>query len=167
MAYTKSQQDRIDAANKRNEAAKLAWQKWVKYWNDVFVGNKCYTDTKYDAIAGATWTVMMDKKVSLPMAQGTAIEQIVEWTRGQDAELGEWAKSLVTRVSCWGAWIGDSRMFIGVEFYYDRKTCRRSWWEDMGVGITHVCEQFVTVPMEEVVPEYADRILAVKGGARC
>lgn len=55
MAFTAAQQAKIDAAVKRNDIAKENWKNAVDWWNTHFVNLACYKDTKYDALAAATW----------------------------------------------------------------------------------------------------------------
>ena len=51
MAYTKEQ---LEDAEDRLATAKENWQESVTEWA-AFVNLLCYKDTKYDAVAGATW----------------------------------------------------------------------------------------------------------------
>lgn len=64
MPYTSAQQSKLDAAQKRNDAAKNAWATQVEFWNKNFVSIPCYTDTKYDAVAAATWFTPNDSSCS-------------------------------------------------------------------------------------------------------
>lgn len=64
MPYTVSQQARLDAAKNRLDAAIKQWDGAQNLWNTLFVGEPCYTDTKYDAIAAATWFTPNDSSCS-------------------------------------------------------------------------------------------------------
>jgi len=64
MAYTASQQARLDAAKARLDNATAAWALAVDYWNTNFMSVKCYTDTKFDAVAAATWFTPNDSSCS-------------------------------------------------------------------------------------------------------
>lgn len=64
MPFTSQQQLKLDAAQKRNDAAKDAWKSATEFWNFNFIGLKCYTDVKYDVVAAATWFTPTDQSCS-------------------------------------------------------------------------------------------------------
>lgn len=64
MPFNSTQQAKLDAAQARNDAAKKGWQGATDFWNLHFSGLKCYTDTKYDVVAGATWFTPNDSSCS-------------------------------------------------------------------------------------------------------
>lgn len=64
MPLSKPLQDKLDAAQQRNDAAKKDWQSAVDFWNTHFVNLKCYKDKKYDVVAAATWFTPNDSSCS-------------------------------------------------------------------------------------------------------
>lgn len=62
MPFTSIQQEKLNAAQKRNDDAKKNWQSAVEFWNTHFVNIRCDKQEKHDAIQAATWFTPNDRK---------------------------------------------------------------------------------------------------------
>lgn len=65
MPYSSTQQAKLDVAQKRNDAAKTNWEGAKKFWQQHFIDLKCYSDTKWDAVAAATWFTPNDSSCTV------------------------------------------------------------------------------------------------------